>query len=119
MTINSVHIISTTVQTSSPTTPSTTMTQNLQSGVLDLSDCIYAVIGATWTGTPVGTFSIMGSRDGITYNVPVLTGQAAGGAAGSFSYEYKGGLVSCMILYAFGSSTGSWTIADMNKKLSR
>jgi hypothetical protein len=119
MTISANHVISATVETSSPTTPSTTMTQNLQSGILDLSNCTQAVIGATWTGTPVGNFSIMGSKDGVNYTVPMLTGQAAGGAAGSFSFEYNGSLLACKILYVFGSSTGTWTVAEMVQKIPR
>lgn len=96
----------------------TTMTVNLVSGVLDVSDMVAGgTLIVRWTGTPVGTFSVNGSGDGVTYDVPLLANQAAGGATGMFALELNTGLKSIEVNYAFGSSTGVWTTVFVTKKV--
>ena len=100
--------------TATPTVPSSTMTQNLVSGPINLSKSGSGLIVITWTGTPVGNFTITGSADGINYNIPLVpssSSTAAGGAAGTLSYQYVGDCKSVVVNYVFGSSTGTWTAA--------
>jgi hypothetical protein len=121
MTLNSVHVLSVTVETSSPTIPSQVMTQNLQSGVFDLSDSYIANFGIVWTGTPTGTFTVLGSLDGVSYHVSLGT-QALTGAAGNYNLNLTAttsGIQSVYITYTFTSGTGTWTVAEMCKKIER
>lgn len=119
MTLNPNTLTVGTFQTSSPTTPSTAMTQNLVSGPLDLSKSSSGLILVSWTGTPVGTFYITGSADGINYNVPLIpvaSAIPAGGTASSLAYQYSGDCKSAIVNYTFASSTGVWTVASVSTK---
>jgi hypothetical protein len=94
-------------ETSSLTTPSSAMTQNLQTHAINIANTKTAYcLQASWTGTPVGTVSFMGSTDGINFLATLAT-VAAGGAVGSLDYDNFGSALQAVkVVYAFSSSTG-------------
>lgn len=104
-----------TYETSSPTTPSSTMTQSLFSAPFPVSTSTQYLAQAIWTGTPTGTIAIIGSQDGTTFNIPIYS-IAAGGTAGSLAYDIFGTSVMWIqITYTFSSGTGTLTCVASTK----
>ena len=96
-------------------TASATMDENLNTHAINIADTIDYVLKATWTGTPVGTITFLGSTNGSTFDV-TLASQAAGGGVGSLTYDNFGsGLMAVQVTYTFGSSTGALTV-ELTKK---
>lgn len=94
---------------------SATMTQDLNTHAINIADAESYVLKASWTGTPVGTITFLGSTDGSTFDVTLAT-QAAGGGTGSLTYDNFGsGLMAVQVTYTFGSSTGTLTV-QLTKK---
>lgn len=84
------------------------MTTNLTSVTIDLSETTGYALHAIWTGAPVGTISANGSDDGI--NFVSVASNPTGGTSGQYllnvekiHYRYV------QITYTFTSGTGSLT----------
>ncbi len=99
---------------SSTTTASTAMTASLVSTPLMINNSNTFAMQFIWTGTPTGTLSVMGSLDGINYNVSLGT-HAIAGAAGTYTLDLAataGLITTCGWVrgqYAFTSGTGVLT----------
>ncbi len=103
-----------TVLASSLTTASTSMTASLVSSSFMINNSNIFAMQFIWTGTPTGTLSVMGSLDGVNYNVSLAT-HAIAGAAGTYTFDLAAtaGLVTtCGWVrgqYAFTSGSGTLT----------
>jgi hypothetical protein len=102
-------------------TPATAMTANLVSAPFNLNQKSTFAMQFVWTGTPAGNLKVIGSLDGVNYNVPIDT-HAAGGAAGTYTYDMgatAGLSTSCGWVraeYAFTSSTGTLSLVQVASK---
>lgn len=104
-----------TYETSSPTTPSSTMTQNLFSTSFPIENATQFLAQAFWTGTPTGTISVVGSQNNVTFNIPIYS-IATAGSAGSLSYDLYGTSINWIRLeYAFSGGTGTLTCSASTK----
>lgn len=100
---------------SSPTTPSTSMTQNLISEMFDIGNAGSYAFQAVWTGSPTGTFSIVGSLDGINFNIPIYS-ILTGGVSGNVTYDLFGTSVGALKgVYTFTSGTGTLSMNGSKK----
>ena len=86
MTLYYVNQVLPTYEASSPTVASTLMTASLISAVFPIQNSATFAMQFVWTGTPTGTLSVMGSVDGINFNVSLGT-HALSGAAGTYSLD--------------------------------
>lgn len=99
---------------SSPTTASTSMAASLQSAPYRIPNSYICAMSFAWTGTPTGTLTVMGSVDGVNYNIQLAT-HATGGAAGNYAFDLAstaGQQTTCgwiMGVYTFTSGTGTLT----------
>lgn len=95
-------------------------TNTIYSNIIDLSKMDNVGLEITWTGTPTGTFQVMGSNSGInfyalTFN-PVL-GQPAGSGGGylidltGYPFRY------IMLQYTNASGSGTLTAYGQSKDL--
>jgi len=108
---------------SSPTTPSKAMTASLISQSFNINQSDTFAMQFIWSGTPTGTLTVMGSLDGVNYNVPLMT-HAAGGAAGVFTFDLAaytcpGLTTSCGYVrgeYTFTSGTGTLSLVQVCSK---
>lgn len=95
-------------------------TNTIYSQIVDLSKMDNVGLEITWTGTPTGTFQVMGSNSGInfyslTFN-PAL-GQPAG-SAGGYLIDLSGYPFKYILLeYTNSSGTGNLTVYGQNKDL--
>lgn len=104
-----------TFETSSPTTPSSSMTQNLFSASFAIQNANQFLASAVWTGSPVGTITVMGGQDNITFPI-VLYSMAAGGSANRLDLDFFGTSVNWIqIQYTFSSGTGTLTCSASTK----
>ncbi len=98
-----------TYETSSPTTPSSAMTQDLFSQSFAITTANQFLAEAIWTGSPTGTIAVMGSLDNINFTIPIYS-IATGGSAGSLDYDLFGTSVQWIqITYTFTSGSGTLT----------
>lgn len=104
-----------TYETASPTTPSSSMTQNLISSSFSISGANQFLAQAFWSGTPTGTISVVGSQDNVNFNIPIYS-ISTGGSTGSLSYDLFGTSVMWIqIQYTFSSGTGTLTCSASSK----
>jgi len=121
MALNYNNQVLTTYLASAPTTPSTAMTANLISAPLQIQHSETFIMQFVWTGTPAGNLKVMGSIDGVNYNITLAT-QAAGGAAGTYTYDTAAtaGLKTSVGWvrgeYTFTSSTGVLSLVQAATK---
>ena len=97
-----------------------TGTNTIYSNIMDVSKMDNLGLEINWTGTPTGTFSVMGSNSGknfyaLTFN-PVLSQPA--GAAGGYLIDLSGyPFKFIMLKYVNVSGAGVLTIYGQNKDL--
>lgn len=104
-----------TYETASPTTPSSSMIQSLQSASFSIGTANQVLAQAFWTGSPVGTIAVVGSQDNVNFNIPIYS-IAAGGSAGSLSYDLLGtSIMYVQIQYTFSSGSGTLTCSASTK----
>lgn len=104
-----------TFETASPLIPSNSMTQSLFSASFPITTTSQFLAQAFWTGSPVGTIAVIGSSDGVNFNIPIYS-IAAGGTAGSLSYDLYGTSVMWIqITYTFTSGTGTLVCSASTK----
>lgn len=121
MALNYSNQVLATFLASAPTTPSTAMTANLISAPLNINHSGTFALQFVWTGTPTGNLNVMGSLDGINYNISLAT-HAAGGVAGNFTLDLgatAGLSTSCGWVrgeYAFTSGTGVLSLVQAASK---
>jgi len=95
-------------------------TNTIYTNILELSRMDNVGLEVTWTGTPTGTFQVMGSNSGATFYAltfsPVLT-QPAGAAGGYLidltQYPFK----YLMLQYTNVSGSGTITVYGQAKDL--
>lgn len=103
-----------TFELASPTVASTAMTASLISTPFNINNSQTFAMQFIWTGTPTGTLEIMGSLDGINYNV-ALGSHAISGAAGTYTLDLSataGLITTCGSVqgqYIFTSGSGTLT----------
>ena len=103
-----------TFSNTSLTTPATSMAASLYSTPLDIRNSNTFAMQFIYTGTPTGNLYIMGSLDGIHYNIQLAT-SALSGSAGNFEFDLSataGLITSCGWVqgqYIFTSGTGTLT----------
>lgn len=91
------------------------MTGNILSGGIDLSNVLGYAVQAVWSGTPVGNIIIKGSNDGLNFTTVSTT--AVGGAAGSLLVNNDGIHYNTLqVSYAFTSGTGTLDVTVSAKK---
>lgn len=123
MTTYFVNAVLPTYELASPTVASTAMTASLVSSIFNIQNAPSFVMQFIWTGTPTGTLTIMGSVDGVNFNVS-LGSYALSGSAGTYTLDLattpglatnvgwvQGG-------YTFSSGTGALTSVSAAKKYS-
>lgn len=96
------------------TTPATTMAASLYSTTLKINNSNTFAMQFIWTGTPTGNLYVMGSLDGVHYNIQLAT-SALSGSAGNFEFDLSataGLITTCGWVqgqYIFTSGTGALT----------
>lgn len=121
MTIYFVNQALPTFLASAPTTASTAMTASLVSQVFSINNSNSFAMQFIWTGTPTGTLTVLGSIDGVTYNVSLGT-HSISGAAGTYTLDLSAtaGLTTnvgwVQGTYTFSSGTGTLTHVTAAKK---
>ena len=104
-----------TFKTASPLVPSDVMSESLFSAPFAISTTNQFLAQAFWTGSPVGTISVVGSQDGVTFNIPIRS-IAAGGTSGSLTYDTFGTSVMFIRLaHTFTSGTGTLVCSASSK----
>lgn len=93
-------------------------TNTIYSQIIDMSTMVLNGLEVTWTGTPTGTLSVLGSCSGqnfyaLTYN-PALA-QPAGSAGGYLIDNFHWGFRFMMLQYTNISGSGSLTIYGSQK----
>ncbi len=109
-----------TFSNTSLTTPATTMAAALYSTPFDISQSTTFVMQFIWTGTPTGTLTVMGSVDGVNYNISLGTHSIVA-AAGTYTLDLgasAGVTTSCQYIQAqySGSGTGALTTVTAGAK---
>ncbi len=95
-------------------------TNTIYTNILEVSRMDNVGLEVTWTGTPTGTFQVMGSNSGVTFYAltfnPVLN-QPAGSAGGYLidltQYPFK----YLLLQYTNASGSGSITVFTQTKDL--
>ena len=103
-----------TFETASPTTPSSSMTQSLFSASFTIQTSSQFLALATWTGSPVGDISVVGSQDNINFNIPIYSMSTVGSTG--LAYDLFGTSVMWIqIQYTFSSGSGTLTCSASSK----
>jgi len=95
-------------------TPATSMAASLYSTPFNINQSYTFAMQFIWTGTPTGNLYVMGSLDGIHYNIQLAT-SALSGSAGNFEFDLSataGLITTCGWVqgqYIFTSGTGTLT----------
>lgn len=98
-----------------PVITAQSMTANITSANIDLSNVLGYCIQAVWSGVPVGNILVKGSNDGVNF-VTVST-TAAGGASGDILINADGIHYNTLqVAYAFTSGTGTLNVSVSSKK---
>lgn len=96
------------------TTPATSMAASLYSTPFDIRNSQTFAAQFIWTGSPTGNLYVMGSLDGVHYNIQLAT-SALSGSAGNFEFDLSttaGLITTCgwiQAQYIFTSGTGALT----------
>lgn len=96
------------------TTPATSMAASLYSTPFNINQSPTVAMQFIWTGTPTGNLYVMGSLDGIHYNIQLAT-SALSGSAGNFEFDISataGKVTTCGWVqgqYIFTSGSGTLT----------
>lgn len=75
-----------TFELATPTVASTAMTASLISTPYQINNSYIFAMQFIWTGTPTGTLKVMGSVDGVNFNIQLAT-DALSGAAGAYTFD--------------------------------
>jgi len=104
-----------TYKTASPTVPSAAMTESLFSESFPILTTNQFLAQAFWSGSPVGTISIMGSQDNITFNATLYSIET-GGVENDLTFDTFGTSVMWVrIDYTFTSGTGALVCSASTK----
>jgi hypothetical protein len=92
------------------------MTGNLTSATMPVTQGYIGAVQAVWTGTPTGTLQLAISNDGVIWSVYSGSQVTLSGAAGNFLWN----LISCgfnyvQLQYVFGSSSGTLNVSSSYK----
>lgn len=99
-----------------PTRPQTLINAGTMTGTAVLSGVIDAIglslvsLQGVWTGTPQGTFTVLGSNDQVTWTSFGLTITAPGGSAGNHLIDIQTAVPFLQYKYINSSSTGVLTV---------